>query len=50
MKTTSFENVYLKIILEMNESIDNKSPHIIPTGLTTKKDYNIMKSIMRTVI
>ena len=47
---TNFENVYLKLILEMNESIDNKSPHIIPTGLTTKKDYNIMKSIMRTVI
>lgn len=46
---TNFENVYLKLILEMNESIDN-SPHIIPTGLTTKKDYDIMKSIMWTVI
>ena len=46
----NFENVYLKLISEMNENIDNKSPRIIPTGLTTEKDYEIMKSIMRTVI
>ena len=46
----NFENVYLKLISEMNESIDNTSPRIIPTGLTTEKDYKIMKSIMRTVI
>ena len=47
---TKFENVYLKLISEMNESIDNKSPRIIQTGLTTEKDYEIMKSVMRTAI
>lgn len=46
----NFENVYLKLISEMNENIDNKSSRIIPTGLTTEKDYEIMKSIMRTVV
>ena len=46
----NFENVYLKLISEMNKSIDNKNPRIIPTGLTTEKDYEIMKSVMRTVI
>ena len=44
----NFENVYLKLISEMNES--NKSSRIIPTGLTTEKDYEIMKSIMRTTV
>lgn len=47
---TKFENVYLKLISEMNESIDNKSHRIIPTGLTTEKDYEIMKSVMRTAV
>ena len=47
---TKFENVYLKLISEMNENIDNKSSRIIPTGLTTEKDYEIMKSIMRTTV
>ena len=46
----NFENVYLKLISEMNESIDNKSSRIIPTGLTTEKDYEIMNSVMRSVI
>ena len=47
---TKFENVYLKLISEMNENIDNKNSHIIPTGLTTEKDYEIMKSVMRTAV
>lgn len=45
-----FENVYLKLISEMNENINNKNIRIIPTGLTTEKDYEIMKSVMRSVI
>lgn len=47
---TKFENVYLKLISEMNENIDNKNSRIIPTGLTTEKDYEIMKSVMRTAV
>ena len=47
---TKFENVYLKLISEMNENIDNKNSRIIPTGLTTEKDYEIMKSVMRTTV
>lgn len=45
-----FKNVYLKLISEMNENINNKNPRIISTGLTTEKDYEIMKSVMRSVI
>ena len=47
---TKFENVYLKLISEMNENIDNKNSRIIPTGLTTEKDYEIMKSVMRKTV
>ena len=45
-----FENVYLKLILEMNENINDKNLRIIPTGLTTEKDYEIMKNVMRSAI
>ena len=45
-----FKNVYLKLISEMNENINNKNLRIIPTGLTTEKDYEIMKNVMRSVI
>lgn len=47
---TNFENVYLKLISEMNENINDKNLRIIPTGLTTEKDYEIMKSVMRTAV
>ena len=45
-----FKNVYLKLISEMNENINNKNLRIIPTGLTAEKDYEIMKNVMRSVI
>lgn len=45
-----FKNVYLKLISEMNENINNKNLRKIPTGLTAEKDYEIMKSVMRSVI
>ena len=41
---------YLKLISEMNENINNKNLRIIPTGLTTEKDYEIMNNVMRSVI
>ena len=45
-----FKNVYLKLISEMNENINNKNLRIIPTGLTTEEDYEIMNNVMRSVI
>ena len=47
---SKFKNVYLKLISEMNENINNKNLRIIPTGLTAEKDYEIMKNVMRSVI
>ena len=46
----AIEELVQNFISEMNENIDNKNSRIIPTGLTTEKDYEIMKSVMRTAV